>query len=330
MFFSNSFAKYVIENTLLVAKLDIDRCKPNIELIDILSSNSNYPTYANKTHTITGHIKLTEKNITKNNLSASNLKILVANQLITPNFKSFSLVFQNANEKIYEFSFTNTISDGNLSIMIPKGVVEDKSGLVNDQKHFSTNLLIDNTPPIATFEEVSSSNQKSIAKINSNEAIRPILGWETSNNHMTLSKEFNNFISYALPICDFAENPSEVLISIKQATNILLEYGTFDDCSYQTCVSGGEISSPKTISSHSICTTESIFIHFAGNINTSLLAKAYVHTYWGPGARMICPYTELISYHGSNEWITVGTQQALWFHNSYFSQLGSYRFKYCK
>lgn len=329
IFFPSSFAKYIIEDTFVIAKLDIDRCKPTIELLDLISSNSNHPTYANKTHTMTGHIKITEKNMVKNNLSTNTLKILVGNHPIVPNFKSFSLISQNANEKVYEFSFTNTINDGILSLFIPQGIVEDKSGLVNDPQIFSTHLLIDNTPPKATFQELPSSNNKSKAQITTNEAIESIPGWSISENHLNLTKEFDNAISYALPITDFAQNSSEVLITIKNATNILLEYGAFDNCSYQTLVSNGEISSPKTLSSHSICTTESIFIRLAGNVNPNLLqAKSYVYSYWGDGAHIICPYTELSCYHGSNDWITVGSQQLLHYDTHLFSQLGAYRIKY--
>ena len=158
--FQTCSAKYVIENTYTIAKIDIDRCKPNIELIDIVSSNTAYPTYANKTHLITGHIKITEKNIVKNDLSSDNIKITVANHLITPEFKSFSLAFENATEKIYEFSFTNTICDGPLTLVISEGIVEDQSGLVNEQKYLSTGILIDNTPPVATFSETTSTERQ--------------------------------------------------------------------------------------------------------------------------------------------------------------------------
>lgn len=128
------YAKYVIEDINIVAKIDIDRCKPNITLIDITSSNVGYPNYANRTHTITGHIKITEKNIIQNHLSTNNIKIAVGNpnsisesNYILPEFKSFFLISESATEKIYEFSFTNTINNGNLVLIIPEGVVEDKS-----------------------------------------------------------------------------------------------------------------------------------------------------------------------------------------------------------
>lgn len=118
----------------MVVKLDIDRCKPNIELMDITSSNINYSTYANQTHLITGHIKITEKNIIQNNLSQDTIKVAVSKQdhiidhdYITPTFKSFFLISENASEKIYEFSFSSATGDGTLAILIPEGIIEDKS-----------------------------------------------------------------------------------------------------------------------------------------------------------------------------------------------------------
>lgn len=139
----SSFAKYVIEDTYVIAKLDIDRCKPNIELIDMVSSNEENPTHANKTHLITGHIKIIEKNIVRNDLSPDNIKITVDNHFVTPEFKNFSLISDNTTEKIYEFSFTNTTGNGSLLLVIPEGIVEDQSGLINEQKHLATSIRID-------------------------------------------------------------------------------------------------------------------------------------------------------------------------------------------
>lgn len=318
----------MIENTHVVAKLDIDRCKPNIELIDIVSSNSGYHTYANKTHLISGHIKITEKNIVQNDLSPDNIKITVANKFITPEFKSFSLISENATEKKYEFSFTNTTGDGSLLLVIPEGIVEDKSGLLNEQKYFFTGINIDNTPPVATFQEISSSDNKSKAEITSNETLRPISGWNISSNYKVLSKEFTNYLSYALPILDWAQNSSEVLIDIKNATNIVLEYGTYDDYSKQTVVSAGSVSAPETISSNSLCKSEVILIRLSGNITSTLLqGRAYVYTHWGDGARGICRYSELYYYHGYNpssifEWFDVGSSNILTHKGTLFTQFG--------
>ncbi len=325
---SITFAKYVIEDIHLVAKINIDRCKPIIQLVDITTSNVGYTTYANKTHIISGHIKIIEKNITRNDLSKDTLQIQVANNLITPNFKSFSLVSENESEKIYEFSFTNSIGNGSLSIIAPQGIVEDKSGLVNDKTTFSTNITIDNIPPVATFKEVESNNQKSIAELTINEPIRPVSYWTLSNNNRTLKKEFSHYISYALPIMDYAQNSSEGMIDIKKATNILLEYGTYDAYSGQTIVTGGSISAPNTITSNSICKSEDIYMRLSGDINESILqGRVYLYTYWKDGARGVCKYSELTYYHGynptsANEWITMGDSNSLRYQKKIFTQLG--------
>ena len=126
-FFQSAFAKYVLEDTKVIATLHIDRCKPKIELVDVFSSNIDYPNYADQTHLITAHIKLTEKNIVKNNLCTDNIKVYIEDNCIMPIFKSFSLISENDYEKIYEISFTNIISDGNLSFVISEGIVEDIS-----------------------------------------------------------------------------------------------------------------------------------------------------------------------------------------------------------
>lgn len=326
--FQTSFAKYVIEDVHVVAKLDIDRCPPNIELLDIISSNVGYPTYANKSHLISGHIKITEKNIVRNNLSPDNIKVTVANQFITPEFKSFSLVSENATEKIYEFSFTNTTGDGSLLLVIPEGIVEDKSGLINEQKYLFTGIYIDNTPPVATFLETTNSDGKSKAEITSNETIRPISGWNISDNYKILSREFLNSITYALPFMDWAQNSSEVLVDVKNANNFILTYGTYDDYSKQTIVSGGNISAPETISSGSICKSEALFIRLSGDIASILLqGKSYVYTHWGENARGICRYSKIFYYYGYNpisstEWFNIGNNNLVMYHKNLFTQLG--------
>lgn len=326
--FHISSAKYIIESIYTVAKLDIDRCHPNIELIDINSSNTTYPTYANKTHLISGHIKITEKNIIRNDFSQNNLKITVAHHPITPEFKTFSLLSENADEKIYEFSFTNTTNDGSLVLIIPEGIIEDKSGLRNQQKEFATNICIDNTAPVATFKEINSSHHKSKAQITCNESIHPISGWDIAENNKLLTKEFTNSISYFLPLTDFAQNHSEILVDIKNATNISLQYGTYDAYSKQTLVSGGKITAPKTISSNSICKTEAIYFRLSGSFDSFLLqAKCYLHTHWGDYARGICQHSKLFYLHGYNptspsEWIDSTNKKPSYYFKQSFIQLG--------
>lgn len=127
---------------------------------------------------------------------------------------------------------------------------------------------------------------------------------------------------------DLAGNSSEVLIDIKTATNILLEYGTYDDYSRQTLVTSGHITAPNTISSNSICKSESIFIRFSGDIGSNLLqGKAFLHTYWGDNTRGTCLYSENPYYHGynpttSSEWWNIGSDNWLRYQKNIFSQFG--------
>lgn len=133
LLFQTTSAKYVIETINTVAKIDIDRSKPEIELLDIISSNQDQPNYANHTDLITGHLKVIERNIVRNDLSTSFIKVAVtdttsvsSSHYITPEFKSFFLISENETEKIYEFSFTNTTSNGTLVIRIPSRIIKDK------------------------------------------------------------------------------------------------------------------------------------------------------------------------------------------------------------
>lgn len=331
IFFQNTYAKYVIEDINVVAKINIDRCKPKIELTYITTSNTDYSTYANKTHLITGHLKITEKNIIKNNLSKDNIKVAVcnnnsidSNSYINPEFKSFYLISETADEKTYEFSFTNSTGNGNLAIIIPQGIVTDRSGLTNSKSEFITDVIIDNTPPQATFKEVLLSNGISKAEFTLNEHIRPINGWNVSD--FILSKDFSNPITYALPIVDFAQNSSEVLVDIKNATDISLEYATYDAHSSTNFVTCGQIPASKTISSDSICKTEFLLMRLAGNIDSNLLqGRVYVHTYWGEDSRAVCTVFEKYYYHGYNptsNWWTIGADNQLPYGRKIYSQFG--------
>lgn len=200
--------------------------------------------------------------------------------------------------------------------------------MFNESKTFYTNITIDNTPPQGSFNEIPLTTQQSKAEINLNEPIRPITGWHTSNDGLILSKEFSNSLSYPLPIVDFAGNSSEVLVDIKNATNISLEYGSYDAYSRLTMVSNGMISSPNTISSNSICKIETIFIRLIGDVNSfPLQGKVYDYTYWGEGARSICNYSEYSFYHGYNPttpslWWTVGYSNTLSYQKNYYTQFG--------
>ena len=138
--FQTNLAKYVIEDTYVVAKLDIDRTKPNIEFMYFTSSNISYANCTNKMNLLTIYFKITEKNILKNSLYAENIKVMVNHEYIIPTSRNLSLISENLTEKVYAFSFTKITSNNSLTIIIPKGIIQDQSGLINEDTYFSIDV----------------------------------------------------------------------------------------------------------------------------------------------------------------------------------------------
>ena len=106
-FYLNSFSKYLIENSFTIANLNIDICKPNIELINVANTNKGYEKYASRKHIITVQIKITKNNISVNNFNENNIKIEVGNQSYKPDFKKFELIFESDNFNIYNLVIYN-------------------------------------------------------------------------------------------------------------------------------------------------------------------------------------------------------------------------------
>ena len=151
-------------------------------------------------------------------------------------------------------------------------------GFINERTVFVTNIAIDNTPPIVRFQEqsVEGESGKSEAILRLSEEVKTIDGW--TNYGFSLRKVFSNNVTYPLTLVDLAGNSTEILVDIKNASAISLEYGTYDDYSKQTLVSGGKVSSIKTISTNSLCKTESIFIRTFGDLGKDLLEGCvYMH-----------------------------------------------------
>ena len=302
-FFSfNSFSKYLFDDTFLVAKVQIDNSPPEIELISFSNSNTPYPGYANSTHTITAKVRVIEEHIKEVNFDYSHIKIKVGNKFVSVKFKKISYTSPNSKERIYEIVFTNVPNDGNLSLCFLENSVIDEASQSNIPKTFNSNILIDNTAPVATFSEQALDNGYSKGIVNINEGIQPVNGWDISSNNMSLSRKFSNPIEYELPIKDFAQNPSSTLVSIKNATNIVFEYGVFDGGNNDMhIVNSGEISGKSLISSNSIYKAEALFVRTSGNIDASLLrGKAFLYTYHGEGSSASCRYSELRYNYGYN------------------------------
>ncbi len=116
------------------------------------------------------------------------------------------------------------------------------------------------------------SNGKSKLEIKANEKIQPIKAWNISEQNMILTKQFNNPVSYMLPIIDYAQNSNEIQIDIQNATHILFQYGFYNPQGKQTLVQNGKIATLKTISS------KFIYAKLSGHFTSSLQGKSYIYT----------------------------------------------------
>lgn len=333
--FFTSLSKYQFEYNFLVAKLKIDNSPPKIELISFNNSNSNYPNYANKTHKITAKVKIIENHISEINFDSEHIKIKVGKNFVPVNFEKISCISSNSEEQIYEIIFSNIPNDGLLNLCFLENSIIDTSLQSNLSKTFYSNILIDNTAPVATFEEKSINDGYSEGIINVNESIHPINSWNMTSNNKKLTYLFPNSIEYELPIKDFAQNSSSVLVSIKNASNINLEYGIYDagsnNVDITTC---GNISGDHLISSDKIFKAESIFVRTFGKIDTSILkGKIFLYTYYGEGSSGICPYSELkynYGYNPKNSWRTINKENTTYFLGKLYTQFGGTGLNYSK
>lgn len=325
-FFSfSSLAKYQFENSFLVARLELDNTPPEIKLLSFSNTNTPYPKYANKTHTITTRIQIIEDYISEINLDSNHIKIKVNDKLVSATFKKITCISET--EHIYDIVFTNVLGDGDLSITFLEGTAIDTSMQNNSEKTFYSNILIDNTAPVSIFSEELISDNYSKGTIKVNESIQPVNGWDISSDNRILSCTFPNPIEYELPIKDFAQNPASPLVSIKKASNIILEYGAYDAGTNNTyLVTSGSIAGEQVINSDSICKTEALFIRTSDSLNqSSLKGRAFLYTYYGEGSSGTCKFTELRYNYGYNplsSWRTVNKENLAYLSGKIFTEFG--------
>lgn len=191
---------------------------------------------------------------------------------------------------------------GKLTICFPEGIIVDSSNQKNDEKNFDTNITIDNIAPILYFKEALLIDKGSKGTILSNEPLRDNLpGWTFSSDKKSLYKNFANPIYYPITLTDFAENSSEVYVSIKKASNIMLYYASYDDNKTSNLETCGTIEGVENIINSSIYKSEALFARLEGNIDSNILgARAFMYTYWGENTSTLCSYSELTFNYGYN------------------------------
>lgn len=295
-------AKYIFQNEFYIANINIDRTKPKIELVSVQNSNIDYKNYANKTHTITIKLKITDKNLKNVSLDKEHIKTKIDNKYIdNVNVKS-SKIQDIVYGAIYNVELSNICCDGKLKVEVIEGAAEDAGNLQNEPLDIETNIIIDNIAPAGKLFENKISDGKVNATIKVSEKIRELNGWNFSNDKLSAEKKFTNNISYELPIFDYAGNKAIIEINITQASYINIVYTSHNSNIGWTFGYGNyDIAGSEAVRENPKFKTEALAFNVTGNIDDDFLqVNAYVHTYWGEGSMARCTTSNMLYSHGYN------------------------------
>ena len=304
---SNVQAKYVIEYNNKIANIKIDTVEPTIAISNIFNSNTEYPKYANKMHTIILVIHVKERNVKENKFNEENVKILVGEKECMPQLYKIDESFNTGKMISYKLTLSGIIEEGKLKVKVPKGTIIDISNNENQETIMDTGIEIDNTPPVISFTQKSSENGKIIANIHANEKIRPINAWDISKtDYTTLTKEFKNNVTYPIPIVDYAQNTTKAEVNITKATNIIFNYGSLGGDTtklrnWEIGQGNNEIVGQKMLKENPIYKIEMTMIRTEGDIEKDFVQmQNYIHTYWGNGGKAVSDTYETTYIHGYN------------------------------
>lgn len=304
----NSYAKYVIENTKIVANINIDGQIPKIEFINVSNTNEKYNKYANKTHTITVEFRIKEKNIKKDNVKAG-IKFFLDDIQFNP--KGKQIIRREEGEYIYyKYTLSKINNNGRLKIQIPKGVVIDTANQVNEEVMFDTGVTIDNIAPVINFSQEKIEEGKVIAKIKANEKIREVNAWKLHEESTVLIKEFACNVLYPFNVTDFAGNSTNIDVRIDKATNIKIKYGSMSEGPYNNWEFGtglNEIVGEKAISFGMEYKIEGISLNWEGLDTDFIQTRSFINTYWGEGIQGMCSTYETSYNYGYNGYATLKT-----------------------
>lgn len=137
-------AKYIFQYQFDVAKLNIDRTKPKIELLSIENSNTTEKEHANKTDIITIKIKITDKNLKDIFLNKDYLNIKINGEDVDYASIKVDKIEDISDGGIYQIELTNLEGNGVLKVDILEGTAVDTGELESEEFEIYTSVLIDN------------------------------------------------------------------------------------------------------------------------------------------------------------------------------------------
>lgn len=130
-----SQAKYVVEQTILIAKVNIDTIPPKIELMNITSIPSQ-----NKIYEIKIQIKVIENNIKENHFNKDEINICIEGEMVNKELYKINKIKEADNYIIYEIKVENIMLEGQLKIIIPEGIMQDYANNKSEEKIIENNF----------------------------------------------------------------------------------------------------------------------------------------------------------------------------------------------
>lgn len=153
LFYTNSYAKYIFQDEFCIANLNIDRTRPQIELVSIQNSDIDYKNYANKTQKVIAKIKVEDKNLKEIFLDTNYFKIKINDKFINNVNINFGEVQDKADYKVFDVELCNLEFDGNLNLFFLEGFAVDNGGLKNETIEIGTDIVVDNSIPVVQSDE---------------------------------------------------------------------------------------------------------------------------------------------------------------------------------
>lgn len=199
-------AKYIIQNEFYVANLNIDRSRPEIELIDVKNTNIGFEGFANDTHTITIRLKIIENNVKNIYFDKEHIKAKVDSNYVDAETMKLDKVENSQDEEIYQIQLNKLKFNGSLKIEVLEGTVIDTLGLGNEFKEIDTKVIIDNVAPIVNFIENKANDGKICISINFSEEVREVSDWRILEDKFKIEKDFESNEFYKFLVEDYAGN----------------------------------------------------------------------------------------------------------------------------
>ena len=119
---------------------------------------------------------------------------------------------------------------------------------------------------------------------------------------MILQKEFTSNAYYTFKVTDLAQNITDVVIDIKNATNIKIIYTSHNsEVGWSYGYGNYDIAGKEAVNKFELSKTEALGFRVEGNVDKDFVQfNSYVHTYWGEGKKATCDNTGIVYSHGYN------------------------------